>query len=429
MNVLIIGSGGREHALAWKITQSPLVDVVYGAPGNPGFERLEKGVCLNIDADDFDFLATFIRGKKIDLTVVGPENPLAAGITDALEAKGLRVFGPSAAAARLESSKSFAKDFMIRHGIPTASYAVFHSAEAAWAHVRQVGTPIVVKADGLAAGKGVTVAHTLADAETAIRAAMIEGVFGRAGQSVVLEEFLVGEEASILAFCDGSTFKPLASSQDHKAVFDDDQGPNTGGMGAYSPAPVVTEAMMARIEKEILEPCIRGMMEEGMPYKGILYAGLMITPTGPKVIEFNVRFGDPETQVILPRMTTDIVPLLFACCHGTLADMDITYTPDYCVGVVMAAKGYPGPYEKGNIINGIESAETIEGVTVFLAGVKKQGADVVTSGGRVLNVTALGSSLPETLNKVYAAVRRIHFSGAHYRTDIGRKALKHLNPK
>ncbi len=426
MNVLIIGSGGREHALAWKIAQSPLVDKIYGAPGNPGIDRLEKGICVNVSADNFDMLAAYVEAQNIALTVVGPEAPLAQGITDVFEARGRRVFGPSAQAAQLEASKQFAKDFMARHNIPTARYAVFEELDAALAYVQKVGAPLVVKADGLAAGKGVTVARDLEQAEAALRDAMEKKVFGDAGARVVVEDCLMGEEASILAFCDGKTVRPLATSQDHKPAFDNDEGPNTGGMGAYSPAPVVTEAMMERITAEILEPCVRGMAEEGAPYKGILYAGLMITDEGPQVIEFNVRFGDPEIQAILPRMKTDIVPVLMACCDGKLDQQSIEYSDWPCVTVVMASGGYPGPYKKGVPISGVDAAESLGNVVVFLAGVKEQRGDLVTAGGRVLNVTAAAPTLPEAVEKVYAAVGRIRFEGAHYRTDIAQKALKRL---
>ncbi len=426
MNVLIIGSGGREHALAWKIAQSPLVEKIYAAPGNPGINRLEKGICVNVAADDFDVLGTYIKAKHIELVVVGPEDPLAKGITDTLDNGETLVFGPSARAAQLEASKSFAKAFMKKHDIPSAGYAVFDEAGQALDYIHSAPMPVVVKADGLAAGKGVTVAETREKAETAIRAAMVENTFGSAGQRVVVEECLVGEEASILAFCDGKTVKPLASSQDHKREYDGDQGRNTGGMGAYSPAPIIDMEMMDRITQEILVPCLRGMEEEGMPYRGILYAGLMITEEGPKVIEFNVRFGDPETQVILPRMVTDIVPILQACCTGTLENHEIGYQPWPCVTVVMASKGYPGPYEKGKQIRGIERAEALENVTVFMAGVKQTGEELVSSGGRVLNVTAWAPTLPEAIKKAYKAVDLIQFDGAQYRTDIGQKALKHL---
>lgn len=425
MNVLVIGSGGREHALAWKIAQSPLVDKVYGAPGNPGIDNLEKGICVSVAADDFDMLAAYIEAQNIGLTVVGPEDPLAKGIVDALSAQGMRVFGPSAAAAQLEASKSFAKDFMARHNIPTAAYEVFDNADDAIAYVRKVGAPVVVKADGLAAGKGVTVARDLVEAESAVRAAMENRVFGDAGNRVVIEECLFGEEASILAFSDGVTFVPMASSQDHKPAYDNDEGPNTGGMGAYSPAPVVTDALMEQISRDILAPCIKGMADDGMPYKGILYAGLIITEAGPKVIEFNVRFGDPETQAILPRMVTDIVPVFLACCDGKLDQQKIEYSDQPCVTVVMASGGYPGSYKKGIPIEGIETAEAIDGVVVFQAGVKQDRDDLLTAGGRVLNVTAVAPTLPEAIEKAYTAVSRIHFEGAHYRTDIAQKALRH----
>ncbi|NLN91814.1 MAG: phosphoribosylamine--glycine ligase [Candidatus Hydrogenedens sp.] len=426
MNVLVIGSGGREHALAWKIAQSPLVKKVYGAPGNPGIDRLEKGACINVEVDDFEALDTYIEAESIDLTVVGPEVPLVLGITDFLEARGKRVFGPSQKAAQLEGSKSFAKDFMNRHGIPTAASETFDDLQEALRHVQSRPTPLVIKADGLAAGKGVTVATTTAEAEAALQAAMAEGAFGDAGARVVVEECLVGEEASILAFCDGHTVKPLASSQDHKPAYENDEGPNTGGMGAYSPAPVVTEAMMELITAEILEATVKGMAEEGMPYQGLLYAGLMITEDGPKVIEYNVRFGDPETQAILPRMETDLVPALLACCNGSLENCEIAYSSRPCVSVVMASGGYPGVYAQAKEISGVEEAEALEDVAVFAAGVKRVGDQLVTNGGRVLNVTALGDTQQAALERVYQAVGCIHFEGAFYRRDIGAKALKHL---
>lgn len=423
MNVLVIGSGGREHALAWKIAQSPRVETVYAAPGNPGIARLAKGQCVALGAKDFPAIEAFLIEKDIDLTVVGPEDPLAAGIVDRLEAAGHKVFGPCAAAARLEASKAFAKAFMDRHDIPTAGYGEFDDPEAAIAYIRAQGAPIVVKADGLAAGKGVTVAL---DVDTAIRAVeefMVERVFGDAGGKIVVEEFLAGEEASILAFSDGRTVVPMVSSQDHKAVFDGDQGPNTGGMGAYSPAPVVTPEMQERILREVLEPCVAGMAAEGSPYKGILYAGLMITEAGPKVIEFNVRFGDPETQVVVPRMMNDIVPVFLACCDGTLDQLPIEYDECPCVTVVMASGGYPKDYAKGMEITGIDEAELDADVMVFHAGTKMEDGRVVTNGGRVLNVTARGTSLAETIRRAYTAVQKIHFESAHFRKDIGHRAL------
>jgi len=426
MNVLVIGSGGREHALAWKIAQSPLVEKVYGAPGNPGIDRLEKGACINVGVNDFEALDTYIEAEGIDLTVVGPEVPLVHGIVDFLEERGKRVFGPSKKAAQLEGSKSFAKEFMARHGIPTAESRTFDDLQEALAYVRSQPAPIVIKADGLAAGKGVTVAVSQAEAEAAIYAAMAEGAFGEAGARVVVEEYLTGEEASILAFCDGRTVKPLASSQDHKPVGENDEGPNTGGMGAYSPAPVVTDALMEEIVWDVLVPTSAGMAKEGMPYKGILYAGLMITGNGPKVIEYNVRFGDPETQAILPRMETDLVPALLACCNGTLDSCEIRYSPRPCVSVVMASEGYPGVYAKAKEITGVDEAEALEDVAVFAAGVKRKGDQLFSSGGRVLNVTALGNTQRAAMEKAYQAISCIHFEGAFYRCDIGAKALKHL---
>ncbi|MBW7864411.1 MAG: phosphoribosylamine--glycine ligase [Candidatus Hydrogenedentes bacterium] len=426
MKVLIIGGGGRENALAWKIAQSPLVSQVIGAPGNPGIALLEKGACAPVDVNDFAGIKALIEEKDISLTVVGPEDPLANGLVDYLEQGGEAVFGPSKAAARLEGSKAFAKDFMRRHGIPTAAHAVFDNAGEAVAYVRAQGGPIVVKADGLAAGKGVTVAM---DTETAVRAieeAMLGRAFGDAGARVVLEEYMEGEEASILAFCDGKTVVPMASSQDHKAAYDGDQGPNTGGMGAYSPAPVVTAELSRRIYDEVLAPCVAGMAADGTPYKGILYAGLMITAAGPRVVEFNVRFGDPETQVVLPRMASDLVPVLLACVNGTLDTLDIEYTDNPCVSVVMASGGYPRDYEKGKEITGIAEAEKIPGVSVFHAGTRLDGTRLLTNGGRVLNVTANSADLPAAIRSAYAAVEMIQFEGAHYRTDIGLKALRRL---
>jgi phosphoribosylamine--glycine ligase len=428
MKILIIGSGGREHALAWKIAQSPLVAKVYGAPGNPGIASLSKGACVPIGVDDFSGIKAFVEEKDIDLTVVGPEDPLAKGLVDYLEQGGDRAFGPSAGAAQLEGSKAFAKAFMERHHIPTAAWAEFDDAADAAAYVRAKGAPIVIKADGLAAGKGVTVAMDMDTALRAIDDAMVRHAFGSAGARVVVEEFMTGEEASILAFCDGTTVIPMASSQDHKAVFDGDQGPNTGGMGAYSPAPVVTAALERRILEEVLQPAVRGMAAEGNPYRGILYAGLMINAEGPKVVEFNVRFGDPETQVVLPRMKTDLVPVLIACCEGRLHEERIEYHNAPCVTVVMASGGYPGAYEKGKAISGIDAAEEEAGVSVFQAGTKLEDGVLRSNGGRVLNVTATEATLPEAIAKAYRAVGKIAFDGAHHRTDIGGKALRRMAP-
>lgn len=424
MNVLVVGSGGREHALAWKLRQSPLLDKLYCAPGNPGIER--EAQCVAIDAMDVDGLIEFARTHGVGLIVVGPENPLAAGIVDRFANAGLRAFGPTAAAARLESSKAFAKDLMARYDIPTARYADFTDADQARDYVRQQGAPIVVKADGLAAGKGVTVASDVDEALAAIDAAMVEGSFGAAGNRVVIEECLEGEEASIFALSDGRALIPLATAQDHKRVYDDDQGPNTGGMGAYSPAPIVMPTLFTEIEARILRPCIDGMAEDGHPYRGVLYAGLMITANGPKVIEFNCRFGDPETQVVLPRMKNDLLPLLDACTHGGLENHGAHWHYGSCVTVVMASGGYPGKFEKGKEITGIDAAEKLGGTVVFHAGTRLDGGRLVSNGGRVLNVTATGTDIRSTIDLAYAAVEQIHFDGAHFRRDIGHRALAKL---
>jgi len=425
MNVLVLGGGGREHAMAWKAAQSVRVETVYCAPGNPGMASLDKGVCVGVDPEDFPALLALIREKGIDLVLVGPEAPLAAGVTDALAGSGALVFGPVKAAARLEASKTFAKEFMARHGIPTAAYRAFTDAAAARAYVDEIGVPLVVKADGLAAGKGVTVAFERDEALHAIDEAMVNGVFGDAGARIIIEAFLEGEEASILAFADGKTVIPMASSQDHKAAYDGDKGPNTGGMGAYSPAPLITPALMEEIQATILQPCVDGMAADGSPYVGVLYAGLMITKNGPRVVEFNCRFGDPETQVVLPRLTTDLVDVAEACCLGTLDRVGLAYTDRPCATVVMASEGYPGNYPKGRPITGISTADALEDVTVFHAGTKDVGGALVTSGGRVLAVTALGADLKEALARAYAGVNAIQFQGAQYRRDIGQKAFRH----
>lgn len=426
MNVLIIGSGGREHALAWKIAQSPLVERVFCTPGNPGIESIEKVRCVNIGIYDFPQQRDFIVEERIGLTVVGPENPLAGGIVDFLEKEGHLVFGPSQAAAQLEASKSFAKEFMKRMKIPTAAYAEFTSAEAAIAYIREKGAPVVVKADGLAAGKGVTVAMSEEAAVEAVLASLERKVFGDAGTRVIIEEYLEGEEASILALCDGETVVPMLAAQDHKALYDGDKGPNTGGMGAYAPAPVVDDTVLGIVEDKILKPVVRGMASQGTPYKGVLYAGLMITKSGPKVIEFNCRFGDPETQVVLPLLDTDLVPVLLACCKGKLAEMHIPYKDEACVTVVMASGGYPGEYATGKAITGIELAERDPQVMVFHAGTKRDKSGLLSNGGRVLNVTATGGDLGAAIERAYQAVDQIHFEGAHARRDIGMKGVARL---
>ncbi len=424
MRVLVVGGGGREHALAWKIAQSPRVDRVYVAPGNAGTALVAENV--PIGAEDVEALAGFAERERIDLTVVGPEAPLVLGIVDRFRERGLRVFGPSAAAARLEGSKAFAKAVMERYGVPTAGYREFTDPEAARAHVRRQGAPVVVKADGLAAGKGVTVARTVEEALAAVDAIMVDRAFGEAGARIIVEECLEGEEASFLAFCDGRRVLPMASSQDHKPVFDGDEGPNTGGMGAYSPAPVVTPELFDEIMETVMRPVVEGLARDGIPYVGVLYAGLMIREGRPKVLEFNCRFGDPECQPIVVRMKGDLVPVLEACIDGELDRVGLEWDPRAAVCVVMASGGYPGSYRKGIEIRGLEEAAALEDVVVFHAGTRREGDRVVTAGGRVLGVTALGDDIPAAIRRAYEAVERISWEGAHYRRDIGRKALRHL---
>ncbi len=433
--VLVVGSGGREHALAWALARSPQVEHVYVAPGNAGTawppnpsagEWPPRAGCSRVPvaADDFDRLVAFAKEEAVDLTVVGPENPLAAGIVDAFQAAGLRAFGPTRAAARIEASKAFAKDFMARHAIPTGRYAVFSSYEEALEHLRHVEYEVVVKASGLAAGKGVIVPDSREEAEEALKRIMVERAFGAAGDQVVIEERLRGQEASVLAFTDGHTVVPMPPAQDHKPVFDGDRGPNTGGMGAYAPAPLVTPELLDEIVRTVLRPAVDGLRAEGAPYVGVLYAGLMITRDGPKVLEFNCRFGDPETQVILPLLASDLVDVLEACLNGTLARADVRWRPGAAVTVVAASEGYPGPYPKGRPITGIEEAEALPGVVVFHAGTARDAEGrLVTAGGRVLNVTAIADDLPQAIRRAYEAIACIHFEGMHYRRDIGRRAL------
>jgi len=425
MKVLVVGGGGREHSLVWKIRQSPEVDELYCAPGNAGIAQ--QAECVPVGAEEIDKLKEFALEKAVDLTVVGPEAPLIKGIVNEFESAGMRIFGPSKAAARLEASKSFAKEIMRSRDVPTAEFRVFTDADEALEYVRSVEPPVVVKADGIAAGKGVTVAHDRAAAETAITRCMVERAFGDAGNRIIIEECLEGEETSILAFTDGETVVPMVSSQDHKPVYDNDQGPNTGGMGAYSPAPVVSEEMEKEIHDQIMIPVVRAMAEGGIPYRGVLYAGLIITTDGPKVLEFNARFGDPENQVIMPRLTSDIVPVLMACTGaGTLRDQKLEWLPNACVTVVMASGGYPGSYQKGFPIEGLDEAESADDVVVFHAGTAIKDSRIVTAGGRVLGVTALGADIPSAIERAYDAVGKIKFEGAHYRKDIGAKALARL---
>ena len=419
MNILLIGSGGREHALAWKLRQSPLAETIYCAPGNPGM----KGVtCINLS--DINELAQFALEHNVGLTMVGPEAPLCAGIVNAFREKGLRIVGPDKDAAQLEGSKSFAKDFMKRHGLPTAQAEYFDNAADALAYLEKVGAPVVIKADGLAAGKGVTVAMNITDAVSAVKDCF-EGAFGQAGSRVLIEECLFGEEASIIAFCDGKTVTPLASSQDHKRALDGDKGPNTGGMGAYSPAPVVTDALWKTIDEQVLTPFLKGVQADKLDFRGVIYAGLMITDKGPKVLEFNVRFGDPETQAILARLDSDLVEALCAVADARLAEVTLKWNPQPAVCVVMASKGYPGHYEKGKVITGLDEAEAT-GAVVFHAGTKSADGAIVTNGGRVLGVTALGANVKEAAANAYKAVKCIHFDGATYRNDIAYRAIARM---
>ena len=422
MKILIVGGGGREHALAWKAAQSPEVDEVLVAPGNAGTAR-EPGVRnVAVGAEDLDGLLALARDEGVDLTIVGPEAPLVAGIVDRFAAAGLRCFGPTAAAARLEGSKAFTKDFLARHRIPTAAYATFTEVEPALDYLRAQGAPIVVKADGLAAGKGVVVARDLDQAEAAVRDMLAGNAFGEAGHRVVIEECLTGEEASFICLVDGEHVLPLASSQDHKPVGEGDTGPNTGGMGAYSPAPVVTPQVHRRILDEVIRPTVAGLAAEGHPFTGFLYAGLMIDAAGtPRVLEFNVRFGDPETQPILMRLRSDLVGLCQAALDGRLDAVEAQWDPRAALGVVMAAEGYPGPYRKGDVIEGLP--EDTPETKVFHAGTALRDGQVVTAGGRVLCVTALGETVAAAARRAYAVVEGIHWPGAHYRRDIGHRAI------
>ncbi|EKF9989300.1 phosphoribosylamine--glycine ligase [Vibrio cholerae] len=423
MQVLIIGSGGREHALAWKVAQNPQVDTIYVAPGNAGTALEHKVQNINIGITDIPALVAFAQDKAIELTIVGPEAPLVIGVVDAFRAAGLPIFGPTQGAAQLEGSKAFTKDFLARHNIPTAAYANFTEIEPALAYVREKGAPIVVKADGLAAGKGVIVAMTLQEAEDAIQDMLAGNAFGSAGSRVVVEEFLDGEEASFIVMVDGENVLPMATSQDHKRVGDADTGPNTGGMGAYSPAPVVTQEIHDRVMREVIYPTVRGMAAEGNTYTGFLYAGLMIDKTGaPKVIEYNCRFGDPETQPIMMRLQSDLVELCQAAIAGKLDQVESKWDPRASIGVVLAAGGYPGDYTKGEVISGLPTQESA-GQKVFHAGTETQGDQVVTNGGRVLCATALGNTVLEAQQRAYQLADQIHWNGMFCRRDIGYRAI------
>jgi phosphoribosylamine---glycine ligase len=427
MKVLVVGGGGREHALVWKIAQSPRVGKIYCAPGNAGIAELAE--CVPIDAEDVDQVEAFARQQKIDLTVVGPEGPLSKGIVDRFEKAGLRIFGASQQAAEIESSKTFAKQIMTRYGVPTARGETFENYKAAEAYIKQMGAPIVVKADGLAAGKGVIVCATIAQALAALKQILVDNAFGEAGRRVVVEECLVGEEASFLAFTDGKTVLALPSSQDHKPIFDDDKGPNTGGMGAYSPAPVLDRYMHDRVMQEVMLPTVRGMAAEGRPYKGVLYAGLMIHRDQIKVLEFNGRFGDPEAQPLLMRLKNDIVPIMEAIIDERLHQCRLEIDPRATVCVVMASGGYPGKYRKGAPISGLDKARRMKDVMVFHAGTAFKEKQVVASGGRVLGVTALGNTVADAIARAYKAVDKITWQEVQYRRDIGRKALRRFQVK
>lgn len=418
MRVLVVGGGGREHALVWKISQSPKVKKVYCAPGNAGTGQHAENVA--IAADNIDQLLEFARDNKIALTVVGPEQPLVLGIVDRFRAAGLRVFGPTANAARIEGSKAFSKKLMHKYGVPTGNFRVFDSVSPARDYVRGKGR-IIVKADGLAAGKGVYICKNGDEAMIAIDQIMEQKIFGDAGKQLIIEEFIKGQEVSLLAFTDGKTVLPMESAQDHKTVYDGDQGPNTGGMGTYSPAPLLTKPMLDRVMNEVMYPVVKAMARENSLYQGILYAGLMITAAGPKVLEFNARFGDPETQPLLMRMQSDIIPIMESCIDGTL-EGKIQWSEQAAVCVVMAAGGYPGTYSKGDVIDGLDEAAKLPSVMVFHAGTQKNGDQVVTNGGRVLGVTALGDNISTAIENAYGAVKKISWRGVHYRTDIGKRA-------
>jgi phosphoribosylamine--glycine ligase len=427
MRVLVLGSGGREHALAWKLARERDVEFVICAPGNAGVARSVP--IAAVDLSDADAMLTLAERERIDLTVVGPELPLDRGVVDRFRAAGRSIFGPSRDAARLECSKVFAKDFMARHGIPTARYRVCSSSDDACALVAsgEFGFPIVVKADGLAAGKGVVVAADRQEADTAIRAAVDDRCFGDAGSRLVIEECLSGPEVSFFALCDGTRALPITSAQDHKRIFDEDRGPNTGGMGAFAPSPLVDAGEQARIMREIVEPVLRGMQAEGTEYRGFLYAGLMMTCDGPKVIEFNVRFGDPEAQVVLPLITSSLAPVLSAAAEGALSGESMTFSNDVAVGVVLASGGYPGSIRTGVPIDGLDDAARVDGVSVFHAGTAFKDGSVVTAGGRVLTVVGTAADYGDAITRAYTAVERISFDGMQYRRDIGRKALRSVN--
>lgn len=427
MNILVLGSGGREHALAWKLSKSETVKTVFIAPGNPGCAEI--GVNVPVAVSDFEGLLEVVERNDIELTIVGPEQPLVDGIVDLFRGKGHPIVGPTAMASRLEGSKAFAKDFMTRHGIPTAAYQTFtrEQYEEACTYLAEQSIPIVIKASGLAAGKGAVVCFARDEAEATLKEMLVDNRFGEASASVVIEEFMEGEEASVFAICDGSDYVCLAPAQDHKQIGEGDTGPNTGGMGAYAPAPVVTDEIMLEVKRTIIEPVLDGMVKDCHPYTGFLFAGLMLTSKGPRVVEYNCRMGDPETQVVLPLLDNDLGDLLMACTTGGLGQIDIRLKDGAAACVVMASAGYPGSYEKGKVITGVPAASSSEGTLVFQAGTRRaEGDDLETAGGRVLNVVGLGDSLDEALHRAYSGVEQISFDGAQFRRDIGQKGLRHL---
>lgn len=427
MKVLVIGSGGREHAMIWKLKQSPKVRELFCAPGNGGICQL--ATCVDIKIEDIQGLVKYAAGNKIDLTIVGPEIPLVLGIVDEFRKAGLRIFGPTASAARLEGSKVFSKEFMRRYNIPTADFQVFDNAKSALDFLKVLSPkdfPIVIKADGLAAGKGVVIAPSLSEAQETIIQILDKGIFKEAGKKIIIEEFIKGEELSILAISDGESFVMLDSSQDHKRAFDDDLGPNTGGMGAYSPVPLVTDQVFQKISESVITPTIQGMKKDGSPFKGVLYAGLMLTNQGIKVLEYNVRFGDPEAQAVIPRLKNDLVDVLLAACDGNLSGLKLGWVKQSCICVVMASGGYPGSYESGKEIYGLDLIGNNSDTVVFHAGTKKMGRKYLTAGGRVLGVMSLGPSIEETIKKVYSNVEKITFEKCFYRRDIGFRALRKI---
>lgn len=420
MNILVIGGGGREHAITWSLKKSSKVNKLYCAPGNAGIAQIAE--CVRIGVFQFDELVAFAKEASIDLVFVGPDDPLAQGIVDAFEAAGIPAFGPNKAAAEIEGSKIFMKNLLKKYNIPTAKYETFTSFETALAYLKEQEAPIVIKADGLAAGKGVTVAATLEEAEEALRSIMLDKVFGDAGNQVVIEEFLAGQEMSILAFVDGETVKPMVPAQDHKPIFDGDKGPNTGGMGTYTPLPHIDSSIVEDAIVNIIEPTAKAMVSEGRPFRGVLFAGLMITKDGPKTIEFNARMGDPETQVVLPRLKTDLLEIVLAAMNGTLADLTIEWDDEAAVCVVLASEGYPGSYPKGKVITGLEAAEAT-GALVFHAGTAQENDEIVTSGGRVLGVVGRGQDIASARQHAYEAIANIKFEGMQHRNDIAMKAL------